>query len=87
MSIFIVFHSGSKYDYHFIIKWLTEKFENEFTCLKKILKILNLFSFNTKGSYRNKNREESTKTASHRLQFIDCVRFMASSYQIIIKTC
>ena len=79
MSIFIVFHSGSKHDYHFIIKWLTEKFENEFTCL--------LFSFNTKGSYRNKNREESTKTASHRLQFIDCVRFMASSFQIIIKTC
>ena len=48
MSIFIVFHSGSKYDYHFIIKWLTEKFENEFTCLKKILKNTQPFQFQYK---------------------------------------
>ena len=29
----IVFHNGSTYDYHFIIKKLAEKFEGEFECL------------------------------------------------------
>ena len=29
----IVFHNGSNYDYHFIIKELAEEFEREFTCL------------------------------------------------------
>ena len=28
----VVFHNGSKYDYHFIIKELAEKFEGEFEC-------------------------------------------------------
>ena len=29
----IVFHNGSNYDYHFIIKELAEEFKNQFTCL------------------------------------------------------
>ena len=29
----IVFHNGSNYDYHFIIKELAEEFEKQFTCL------------------------------------------------------
>ena len=29
----IVFHSGSNYDYHFIIKELAEEFKKQFTCL------------------------------------------------------
>ena len=29
----IVFHNGSNYDYHFIIKKLAEEFEKQFTCL------------------------------------------------------
>ena len=29
----VVFHNGSKYDYHFIIKVLAEEFEGEFECL------------------------------------------------------
>ena len=29
----IVFHNGSKYDYHFIIKELAEEFKKQFTCL------------------------------------------------------
>ena len=29
----LVFHDGSTYDYHFIIKKLAEKFEGEFKCL------------------------------------------------------
>ena len=29
----IVFHNGSTYDYHFIIKQVAEEFEGEFKCL------------------------------------------------------
>ena len=29
----IVFHNGSNYDYHFIVKELAEKFEGKFNCL------------------------------------------------------
>ena len=29
----VVFHNGSTYDYHFIIKKLVEEFEGEFECL------------------------------------------------------
>ena len=32
-DISIVLHSGSKFDYHFIIKELAEEFEGQFTCL------------------------------------------------------
>ena len=31
----IVFHNGSNYDYHFIIKKLVEEFEGQFTCLEE----------------------------------------------------
>ena len=31
----IVFHKGSNYDYHFIIKELVEEFEKKITCLGK----------------------------------------------------
>ena len=29
----IVFHNGSNYDYHFIMKELAEEFKKQFTCL------------------------------------------------------
>ena len=29
----IVFHNGSNYDYHFVIKELAEEFKKQFTCL------------------------------------------------------
>ena len=32
-EIFVVFHNGSKYDYHFIIKRLAEKIKGQFSCL------------------------------------------------------
>ena len=34
-NIPIVFHNGSIYDYHFIIKELGEKFKKQFTCLRE----------------------------------------------------
>ena len=32
-GIHIVFHNGSNYDYHFIIKELAEEFRKQFPCL------------------------------------------------------
>ena len=32
-EILLVFHNGSNYDYHFIIKELAEEFERQFICL------------------------------------------------------
>ena len=31
----IVFHNGSNYEYHFIIKELAEEFKKQFTCSRK----------------------------------------------------
>ena len=34
-EILVVFHNGSNYDYHFIIKELANQFEGQFGCLGK----------------------------------------------------
>ena len=33
LKIFLVFHNGSNYDFHFIIKELAEEFKKQFSCL------------------------------------------------------
>ena len=51
----VVFHNGSIYDYHFIIKELAEKFEGEFECVgEKTERKHNFFSANQKGNYRKR---------------------------------
>ena len=48
-EISIVFHNGSKYDYHFIIIGLAENFEGEFECLgENTEKYITFFSTNQK---------------------------------------
>ena len=43
----VVFHSGSTYDYHFIMKELAEEFEGQFECLgEKHRKIYYFFTAN-----------------------------------------
>ena len=39
----IVFHNGSSYDYHFVIKKIAEEFKGEFECLEEIQKNILLF--------------------------------------------
>ena len=48
----VVFHNGSIYYYHFIIKKLAEEFEGE--SKPKYRKIHNLFSGNQKGNYKKR---------------------------------
>ena len=48
-----VFHNGSNYDYHFIIKELAEEFKKQFTCLRENTeKTYNWHSSNMKRSYK-----------------------------------
>ena len=51
----VVFHNGSHYDYHFIIKDLTNKFEGNFECLGKNAEKFNtFFHSNRKLNYKNR---------------------------------
>ena len=77
----IVFHNGSKYDYHFIIKELAVEIERQFTLLgKKYWKYISLSLPVEKEVSRIENKgKEITKTIFYRFVFIDSARFMASS--------
>ena len=44
----MVFHNGSTYDYHFIIKELAETFEGQFEYLGKTQKNILLFQYQLK---------------------------------------
>ena len=49
-----VFHNGSNYDYHFIVKELAEEFNEQFTCLEANTETIhNIFSSIRKRSYKN----------------------------------
>ena len=69
----IVFHNGSNYDYHFIIKELAEEFKKQFTCLgentEKCITFTVLIEKEITRIY--KNEEEITKNISYLLQFIN----------------
>ena len=76
----ISFHSGSNYDYHFIIIKLAEEFKKQFTCLgENTEKYITLkVPIEKKVTRSDKNGKESTKSISYILQFIDNARFIAS---------
>ena len=77
----ILFHNGSNYDYHFIIKELAEEFKKQFTCLGENNEncITFTISIEKKVTRIDKNGEEITKNISYILQFIDSARLMAST--------
>ena len=83
----IVFHDRSNYDYHFIIKELAEKFEEQFTCLgKNTEKCITLSVPIAKKSLKNCwKRKKITKTIFYRLQFNDSATWQAH-YQILLIT-
>ena len=45
-KILVVFHNGSAYDYHFIIKQLAEDFKGQFECLGENTEKYYFFSTN-----------------------------------------
>ena len=75
----VVFHNGSTYDYHFIIKELVKEFEGNFDCLGENTEKYITFSVPLKKKIENKNRE-----ITYKIKFIDSFRFMSSSLSKLV---
>ena len=69
----VVFHNGSTYDYHFIIKQLVKEFKGNFDCLGENTEKYITFSVPIKKELNN------DKTIIYKLKFIDSFRFMSAS--------
>ena len=74
MLLTVVFHNGSTYDYHFIIKELVKEFEGNFDCLGENTEKYITFSVPLKKKIENRNLE-----ITYKIKFIDSLRFMSSS--------
>ena len=70
----IVFHNGSTYHYHFIIKELVKEFKGNFECLGENTEKYITFSVPIKKKIENKDLE-----ITYKIKFIDRYRFMSSS--------
>ena len=75
----IVFHNGSTYDYHFIVKELVKEFEGNFECLDENTEKYITFSVALKNKIENKNIE-----ITYKIKFIDSYRFMSSSLSKLV---
>ena len=75
----IVFHNGSTYDYHFIIKELVKEFGDNFECLGENTEKYITFSVPLKNKIENKNIE-----ITYKIKFIDSYRFMSSSLSKLV---
>ena len=88
----VVFHNGSTYDYHFIIKQLAREFKGYFHCLGENTEKYITFSVpikkvldNDNDSDENKVKDKNTvKTIIYRLKFIDSCRFMHDSLSNLV---
>ena len=75
----VVFHNGSAYDYHFIIKELVTEFKGNFDCLGENTEKCITFSVPLKKRIENKNLE-----ITYKIKFIDSFRFMLSSLSKLV---
>ena len=77
-EIAVIFHNGSSYDYHFIIKGLAEEFDGDFECLGE-----NKEKYITLSVPIKKESNESD-TIIPRIKFIDSFRFMSTSLSNLV---
>ena len=75
----VVFHNGSTYDYHFIIKELAKEYEGNFECLGENTEKFITFSVPIKKKIDNKDLE-----ITYNIKFIDSYRFMSSSLSKLV---
>ena len=82
-----MFHNGSTYDYHFIIKEFAEKFEGEFECLDENIEKYITFSVPIKKKITKKDKNGNYKITkmSYKIKFIDSYRFMSTSLSKLAK--
>ena len=60
-----MFHNGSTYDYHFIIKELAKEFEGELECLGENTEKYITFSVPTKKQTTKKNKNGNDKITKY----------------------
>ena len=77
-AIPLVFHNGSTYDYHFIIKQLAKEFDGRFECLGE-----NREKYITFLVPIGKELDDS-KTITYKLHFIGSFRFMSTSLSKLV---
>ena len=73
----VVFHNGSTYDYHFIIKQLAEDFKDQFECLGENTEKYIAFSVPIK-------EDDNSKKITYKLKSIDSYRFMQSKLSDLV---
>ena len=78
-NIPVIFHNGSTYDYHFIIKELACEFDGNFECLGENTEKYITFSVPIKTKIENKNMD-----ITYKINFIDSFRFMATSLSKLV---
>ena len=77
----IVFHNGSTYDYHFIIKELVKEFDGNFECLVESTEKYITFSVPINKEIKNKNK---IIEITYKIKFIDSFRFMSTSLSKLV---
>ena len=77
-EILIVFHNGSKYDYHFIINKLAKEFNGQLECLGENTGKHITFSAPIRKELDN------DKKITYKLKFIDSFRFIQTSLSILV---
>ena len=84
-----MFHDGSTYDYHFIIKELAEEFEGEFECLGENTEKYITFSVPIKKetTEKKKDKDDNDKITkiSYKIKFIDSYKFMSTSLSNLVN--
>ena len=77
-----MFHNGSTYDYHFIIKNLAEEFEGEFECLG--VHTEKYFTFSVPINKEITKKDNIIKI-TYKIRFIDSYRFMSTSLSKLVN--
>ena len=81
-----MFHNGSTYDYHFIIKNLAEEFEGAFEFLSENTEKYITFSVPIKKEIikKDENGNDKIMKISYKINFIDSYRIMSTSLSKLI---
>ena len=77
----LVFHNGSNYSYHFIVKGLSDKFEDQVECLWESTEKYKTFFIPIEKEVTkiDKDGNRSVATPSYKTKFVDGARFTTTS--------
>ena len=82
----VVFHKGSAYDYHSIIKELAQKIEGQYECLGENTGKCIIFSVPVKKEITkiDKNGNDKIMKISYKIKFIDSLLLCQPHYRILL---